>query len=131
MPKPTVVVAGLGDTGILVATRLSRSYRVIAVTTRPALVSGQELGARLTDPERWKHSYFVPLSRFRRLDDVDIHHGRIASVDLHAASVCVQRADGSTEDIRYDALVIATGVSNGFWRDDRVEDLAAAAARIA
>ena len=131
MPKPTVVVAGLGDTGILVATRLARSCRVVAVTTRPALVSGQELGMRLTDPEHWKRSYFVPLSRFRRFDNVDVHHGRIASVDLGGSSVCVQRADGLTEDIRYEALVIATGVSNGFWRDDRVEDLAAAAARIA
>lgn len=131
MPKPTVVVAGLGDAGILVATRLARSCRVVAVTTRPALVSGQELGMRLTDPERWKRSYFVPLSRFRRLDHVEVHHGRVASVDPGASSVCVQRADGSTEYIHYEALVIATGVSNGFWRDDRVEELAAAAARIA
>ena len=87
MPKPTVVVAGLGDTGILVATRLARSCRVVAVTTRPALVSGQELGMRLTDPEHWKRSYFVPLSRFRRFDNVDVHHGRIASVDLGGSYV--------------------------------------------
>ena len=130
MPKPTVVVAGLGDTGIMVATRLARSYRVIAVTTRPALVSGQELGLRLTDPERWKRSYFVPLSRFLRLDSVDVRHGRITSADLQASSVRVQHLDGSTVDIGYDALVIATGASNGFWRDDRVEGLDDAESRI-
>lgn len=130
MPKPTVVVAGLGDTGIMVATRLARSYRVIAVTTRPALVSGQELGTRLTDPERWKRSYFVPLSRFRRLDGVEIRHGRIVSTNLQASSVSVQHRDGTTVDIGYDAMVIATGVSNGFWRDDRVEGLDDAESRI-
>lgn len=81
------------------------------------LVSGQELGTRLTDPERWKRSYFVPLLRFRRLDDVDVHHGRITSVDLNASVASVQHPNGSSEDIHYDALVIATGVSNGFWRD--------------
>lgn len=131
MPKPTVVVAGLGDTGVIVATRLARSCHVIAVTTRPALLSGQELGMRLVDTERWKHNYFVPLARFRRLDAVDVRHGRVTSVDLDASTVYVEAADGTTERIPYDALVIATGVSNGFWRDDRVEDLAAAGTRIA
>ena len=47
MSQPTVVVAGLGDTGVMVATRLALTCRVVAVTTRPALVSGQELGIRL------------------------------------------------------------------------------------
>ena len=131
MSQPTVVVAGLGDTGVLVATRLARSCRVIAVTTRPALVSGQELGTRLADAERWKQNYFVPLSRFRRLDNVDVRHGRIASVDPENSMVRVESADGAIDDVRYDALVIATGVTNGFWRNDRVEDVEAAAARIA
>lgn len=131
MPKPTVVVAGLGDTGVMVATRLTQTCGVVAVTTRPALVSGQELGIRLVDPERWTRNYFVPLSRFRRLDSADIRHGRVASVNFGASTVRVERADGGTEDIQYDALVIATGVSNGFWRTDGVEDLAAIEARIA
>lgn len=129
--RPTVVVAGLGDTGVMVATRLSRSCRVVAVTTRPALVSGQELGTRLVDPDRWKRNYYVPLRRFRRLDAVEVHHGRITSVDLDASTVHLTDADGTAHIVDYDALIIATGVSNGFWRDDRVEDLDAVEARIA
>jgi len=120
----------LGDTGVMVATRLSRWFRVVAVTTRPALVSGQELGTRLVDPERWKRNYYVPLRRFRRLDDVEVHHGRITGVDLGNSTVHVSEADGSTCDITFDALVIATGVSNGFWRDDRIEDLDSVEGRI-
>lgn len=127
----TVVVAGLGDTGVLVATRLSRVARVVAITTRPGLVSGQELGLRLVDPDRWRRNYVVPFERFRRLDDVDVVHGRVSSVDLDDSSVSIERSDGSAEQIHFDALVIATGVSNGFWRTDAVEQLADVEARMA
>ena len=130
MSEPTVVVAGLGDTGVLVATRLARSCRVVAVGTRPALVSGQEVGVRLTRPALWARHYFVPLSRFRRLDGVDVRHGRVASVDLPRSIARIESVDGTSEEIHYDALVIATGVSNGFWRDDRVEAADDVAARI-
>jgi len=123
--RPRVVVAGMGDTGVLVATRLARSGDVVGISTRPALVSGQELGNRLTDPERWRRSYLVPYRRFRRLDRVRTIHGRITSVDLEGAEVRLERADGGTAVEPYDVLVIATGASNGFWRHDRVEDLRA------
>lgn len=123
MALPTVVVVGLGDTGILVATRLSRTCRVIAVSTRPALVSGQELGLRLVEPETWRRHYFVPFERFRRLEGVDIRHGSVTDVDLANSMVRLRTADGAVEEIGYDALVIATGVSNGFWRDDRISSL--------
>ncbi|MFZ9628388.1 MAG: FAD-dependent oxidoreductase [Ilumatobacteraceae bacterium] len=130
MPKPVVVVAGLGDTGVLVATRLSRSCRVVAVTTRPALVSGQELGIRLTDPRGWSRHYFVPLDRFRRLDRVEVYHGRVTAVDVAESTVLLEHADGSTDRVRFDALVVATGVSNGFWRDDLVEGLDSIVSRL-
>jgi apoptosis-inducing factor 2 len=123
MTRPTVVVAGLGDTGVLVATRLARTCRVIAVATRPALVSGQELGMRLVNPGKWRRHYFIPFERFRRLDDVDVRHGSVSSVDFEASTVTVRSVDGTLDNIRYDVLVIATGVSNGFWRHDRVESL--------
>ena len=42
--RPRIVVAGLGDTGVLIATRLARTCDVVGISTRPALVSGQELG---------------------------------------------------------------------------------------
>ena len=122
--RPTVVVAGLGDTGVLVATRLARTCRVVGITTRPALVSGQELGTRVTDPHRWRRTYLVPFRRFRRLDAVDVVHGRIVRADLDAELVEVETAAGDRRRIPYDFLVVATGIANGFWRHDRVEDLA-------
>ena len=121
--RPTVLVAGLGDTGVLVATRLSRSCDVIGVSTRPALMSGQELGTRLTDLPRWRRTYLVPFARFRRLDAIDFVHGRILHTDLDHNAVDVETSSGKLRRISYDAFVIATGVSNGFWRHDRVEDL--------
>lgn len=129
--RPTVIVAGLGDTGVLVATRLVRSCRVIGISTRPSLVSGQELGTRLTDLPRWRRTYLVPFARFRRLDAAEVVHGRIVSVDPSASSVEVETADGGRRTIGYDALVIASGVSNGFWRNDRVEDPATIDAALA
>lgn len=123
--RPRVVVAGLGDTGVLVATRLARSCDVVGISTRPAMVSGQELGNRLTDPESWRRSYLVPYRRFRRLDRVRTVHGRIVSVDLDRREVRVDRPYLGVAVEPYDVLVIATGASNGFWRHDRVEDLPA------
>ncbi len=126
-----VVVAGLGDTGVLIATRLARTCDVVAISTRPALVSGQELGNRLTEPDRWRRSYLIPYPRFRRLDRVRVLHGRITAVDLDGQTVSVTCADGTTSTEPYDALVIATGASNGFWRHDRVEDVDAVEAELA
>ncbi len=121
--RPTVLVAGLGDTGVLVATRLARSCHVIGVSTRPALVSGQELGTRLTDLPRWRRTYLVPFRRFRRLDAIDLVHGRIMHTDLSSSTVEVETASGDHRTISYDTFIIATGVSNGFWRHDQIEDL--------
>ena len=112
----------MGDTGVLVATHLGRSFEVVGVSTKPALVSGQELGTRLTDTERWRRTYLVPLRRFRKLDAVRTVHGRIVAADLDARQVQIEAADGTASTERFDALVIATGASNGFWRHDRVED---------
>ena len=122
--RPRVVVAGLGDTGALIATRLARSCDVVGVATRPALVSGQELGGRLADPTEWRRTYLIPYRRFRRLDRVRFVQGRITGVDFAAKNVTIERPDGSTTSEAYDFFVIATGASNGFWRDDRFEDLA-------
>jgi NADH dehydrogenase FAD-containing subunit len=117
------LVAGLGDTGMLIALRLTRVADVVGIATRPALVSGQELGTRLSDPPRWERTYVVPHRRFRHLDRVRTVHGRITASDLDANTVTVEHADGATTVERYDVLVVATGTSNGFWRHDRVEGI--------
>ena len=49
-PRKRVVVAGLGDMGLLTAIRLSRHADVVGISVKPALVSGQELGVRLSRP---------------------------------------------------------------------------------
>ena len=121
--RPRVVVAGMGDAGMLVATRLGRDFDVLGVSTRPALVSGQELGTRVTDPSRWKRTYIVPYSRVRKLDRIRTIHGRVTCADLDARTVEIERADGETATEPYDVLVVSTGATNGFWRHDRVESM--------
>jgi NADH dehydrogenase FAD-containing subunit len=114
--RPRVVVAGLGDTGVLTAVRLSRHADVVGISTKPELVSGQELGMRLTRPERWARDYRIGFERFRGLDRVRLVHDQLTGADLEARTVTVTSADGSTQVAEYDVLVIATGVTNGFWR---------------
>jgi NADH dehydrogenase FAD-containing subunit len=121
--RPRVLVVGMGDTGVLVAVHLGRRAEVTGVAARPALVSGQEVGTRLADPQRWRRSYFVALSRFRRLDRVRLLHGEVRRIDLDRRHAEVALAVGGTTVVGWDALVIATGVCNGFWRRHRVEGL--------
>jgi apoptosis-inducing factor 2 len=125
-----VVVAGLGDSGVLTAIRLARSADVVGISAKPALVSGQELGVRLTRPAEWAREYWVPFDRFRALDRVRTVQARLTDVDLERREVRAERADGTGVTEGYDALVISTGVRNGFWRRPGVESPAAIAASI-
>lgn len=120
-PKPRVLIAGLGDIGVLTAIRLSRHARVVGVSAKPELVSGQELGVRLARPRDWARDNRVSFGRFRRLDEVRRVHGTLASVDLEAREVTVLTADGNPSVEAYDVLVISTGVSNGFWRTSHLQ----------
>ncbi len=116
MSRPRVLVAGLGDTGLLTAIHLSRHADVVGVSAKPAHVSGQELGVRLTRPDDWSRDYRIAYDRYHRLDDVRVVHGSLTSVDLEAREVRVLGADGVERTEPYDVLVISTGVTNGFWR---------------
>jgi hypothetical protein len=40
MSRKTVVIAGLGDTGVLTAIRLARHADVVGISVKPGLVSG-------------------------------------------------------------------------------------------
>jgi hypothetical protein len=57
--KKHVVIAGLGDTGLLVALHLYPEFEVIGITPKPCLVSGQELGTRLARPDEWRKYYLT------------------------------------------------------------------------
>lgn len=117
-----VVVAGMGDSGVLTAMHLARRSSVVAVSLRPALVSGQEVGLRIAYPDRWARDYRVEFERMRRLDPVDIRHGQILDLDPDRRTLRLRTPPGPVEEITYDALVIATGVANGFWRQPVLED---------
>lgn len=133
-----VVIAGFGDTGLLVAIHLGAAYEVVGISPKPCLVSGQELGTRLTQPERWKRDYLVSFSRYRKLDRVRRVHGAITRIDPEKRRVFVRLANGMEAEEAYDVLVISSGVTNGFWRTPGIETrdqvdagLAEAASRIA
>lgn len=114
--RKRIVIAGLGDTGVLAAIRLARHADVVGISAKPGLVSGQELGWRLSRPESWAQTNWVPFDRFRGLDRVRSVHASLTGVDLETRTVFGCRGDGSPVGEYYDALVIATGVANGFWR---------------
>lgn len=114
--RKRVVVAGLGDVGVLTAIRLARHADVVGISAKPALVSGQELGVRLSRPEDWARDYWIPFDKFRRLDGVRTVQATLTGLDLAARTVLGRREDGTPVAEEYDALVISTGVSNGFWR---------------
>ncbi|WP_312856255.1 FAD-dependent oxidoreductase [Nocardioides pelophilus] len=136
--RPRVLVAGLGDSGLLTAIHLARHIDVVGVSAKPGLVSGQELGMRLARPDEWTREYWTSFDRYRRLDRVRTVHGTLTGLDLDAGRVLVTLADGTPQVEGYDVLVISTGVTNGFWRrpqlqtaDEVADDLHAAHARLA
>jgi len=122
--KKRIVIAGFGDTGLLVAIHLASEYDVVGVTPKPCLVSGQELGVRLTRPEEWKQDYLMPFGRYEKLDGVRTVQGLISRIEPREQRVTVTLADGTEQVERYDVLVISSGVTNGFWRNDGLEELA-------
>lgn len=122
--RKRVVIAGLGDTGVLAAIRLARHYDVVGISAKPAFLSGQELGWRLSRPQEWARTNWVAFDRFRGLDRVRTVHASVTGVDLVSRTVFGRRADGSEVTEGYDALVIATGAANGFWRQPNLQSQA-------
>lgn len=124
MNRKRVVIAGLGDVGILTAIRLAKRADVVGISVKPGLVSGQELGVRLSRPHDWARDYWIPFDRFRRLDRVRIVQATLTGLDLGARTVLARRDDGTAVSEPYDALVISTGVANGFWRQPTMQSAA-------
>jgi NADH dehydrogenase FAD-containing subunit len=117
------VIAGFGDTGLLVAIHLGPDFDIVGISPKPCLISGQELGMRLTQPQLWKQDYLMSFARFEKLDGVRTVQGLITAIDADAATVTVTSQDGKSATEPYDALVISSGVTNGFWRNSALEDL--------
>ena len=123
--KKRVVIAGLGDTGLLVALHLHPEFDVVGITPKPCLVSGQELGTRLARPDAWRENFLMAYSRYRRLDGMPVVQGLITRIDPVRRQIVVRTHEGVERELEYDALVIASGVTNGFWRTAKIEDSAA------
>lgn len=79
---------------------------------------------RLSRPDDWARDYWIPFDRFRGLDRVRTVHGTLTGLDLAARAVSVDRDDGSAPGEEYDALIISTGVTNGFWRRPNLQSAA-------
>jgi NADH dehydrogenase FAD-containing subunit len=124
MSRKRVVIAGLGDAGVLTAIRLARHADVVGISAKPALVSGQELGVRLARPQDWARDNWIPFDRFRSLDKARTVQASLTGVDLAARTVFARGDDGATIAEQYDTLVISTGVTNGFWRRPTLQSAA-------
>jgi len=123
MMKKRIVVIGLGDAGLLTAMRLPASYEVIAISAKQSFVSGQEVGNRIAQLDAWKELNHRNFDRFQKMDHVRIIHGLVKSIDLQEQTVMIESTNEAEQEIQqqYDALLIATGTTNGFWRNDKVE----------
>lgn len=121
--KKRVVIAGLGETGLLVALGLYPEFDVIGISPKPGVVSGQELGTRVARPADWKRNYLTGFTRYRKLRGMPIRHGLIRSLSPEQNQLVVENADGTSETLTYDALVLSMGVTNGFWRTPALETL--------
>ncbi|HEX4429144.1 MAG TPA: FAD-dependent oxidoreductase [Frankiaceae bacterium] len=133
MTRTRVVIAGLGDSGLLTAINLAKHagrLEIVGISTKPELVSGQELGLRISRPERWARDYRVGFDRYRRLAGVRTVHGQLTGLDVEGSTVGVKLADGTQVAEPYDVLVISTGVTNGFWRQPHLQSSDEVAASI-
>ncbi|WP_010541017.1 FAD-dependent oxidoreductase [Dietzia alimentaria] len=122
MSRPRVVIVGLGDTGVLSAIALHKHADVVGITSKAEFVSGQELGLRLARPRAWERDYRIAYGRFRGLDRTRIVHGSATDLDTESRLVRVTLPDGSTVEEPYDVVVVASGVTNGFWRHPTLQD---------
>ncbi|MEM9834716.1 MAG: FAD-dependent oxidoreductase [Bacteroidota bacterium] len=128
--RKRVLIAGLGDTGLLAAIALSKDFDVVCVTPKPGVISGQFVGARLATPERWKKNFFMRFRQYKGLDRVRVQQGLITSVDTAKSIVAIRTIHDKEFREPYDALLIASGVRNGFWRSNDMDTLSVAEAKI-
>ncbi|MEM8530732.1 MAG: FAD-dependent oxidoreductase [Chloroflexota bacterium] len=128
--KKRVVIAGLGDTGLLIAVSLSKEFDVVGITPKPGMVSGQDVGGRLAWSESWKKSNLIYFHQYKRLDNVRIVRGFVTSINAEKSLVTIRLLDGTEYVEPYHVLVISSGVQNGFWRTNNADSFPVIEAKI-
>ena len=124
MSRKRVVVAGLGDVGVLAASGSLDTPMSSASRSNPGWSAAKSSASGCHGPHDWARDYWISFDRFRRLDQVRIIQGALTGADLAARTVFGRGDDGATFVEGYDALVISTGVSNGFWRRPTMQSAA-------
>eukprot|EP01063_Lacrimia_lanifica_P007180 TRINITY_DN14546_c0_g1_i1.p2 TRINITY_DN14546_c0_g1~~TRINITY_DN14546_c0_g1_i1.p2 ORF type:complete len:412 (+),score=103.22 TRINITY_DN14546_c0_g1_i1:119-1354(+) len=116
--RRVVLVVGLGDSGVAAAVQLAKGERceVVGITPHACHCSAQEVGGRLAQPGAWRQVYVQGFDMYKQLDGVRVVQGMVSAVDTARQVVSVTLPDGSSREEAYDALLWATGCTNGFWR---------------
>ena len=113
--KKRVVIAGFGDTGLLVAINLGSDFDIVGISPKHCLVSRQELGMRLTQPQVWKQDYLMPFGRYKKLQGVRTLQGLITAMDPVQASVTVRVIMWSFSRRSSAAVRRRFAVPSGLW----------------
>ena len=120
-PRPRrrrVVIVGLGDSGVTTAVHMASrdDIEVVGISPVACHYSAQELGGRLAQPRLWQSAYLLPFEAYRMLDGVALVQGIATAVHTDRKAVAIRLPDGRQCEEPYDALLIASGCTNGFWR---------------
>ena len=124
MNRKRVVIAGLGDAGVWPRSGCPGTPTSSESPSSPRWSAARNSASGCPGPDDWARDYWIPFDRFRRLDRVRTVQATLTGVDLAARTVFGRGDDGETIAEEYDALVISTGVSNGFWRQPTLQSAA-------
>jgi NADH:ubiquinone reductase (H+-translocating) len=107
-----VIVIGAGFAGLSAAKRLSGHGVEVTIVDRDNFHTFQPLLYQVASAGLDVSDVAYPVRAiFKRRADISFRHGEVAQVDLAARHVVLR--DGST--LEYDALVVATGATAGFF----------------
>lgn len=112
-----IAIIGAGFAGLLAALSAARlrnekgvspdDLKITVIAPEPTLVVRPRLY------ERNPASMVAPLGELFAATDIDFHAGYVNTIDAGSATVHITSADGGTNQLPYDRLILATG-SQGF-----------------
>ena len=112
-----IVIIGSGFAGVMAALEASRLRYEKAITPEDLAITvvspEPELVIRPRLYERHPEQMVAPLTALFAATDINHHKGHVESIDSSANTVTVRAANGMTDTINYDRLILAAG-SEGF-----------------